>query len=345
MQRAAKEVGISMDTSLLGGYLAVMELIEKGGTNSSAAGLVHHAFLYRTVDEYLRTIVSHVRGDGTGQPPALVAVPGRQLPLLRALLDDDSQKVTFFDIDDLGRNPARMTAVMGQFVHRRPTLRPRLVSEAVGGGQPASTYQEIVLHEALLAGALAGTTASVLCPINARGLPAGDARRCGTHPSRTSSPTGSKPPVRRTTRRSRPRCSTAPYQGVSPTADERTYHHGELADVRHFVEAGATRAGLPAARVQDLVLAVNEVATNTLVHTESPGVFRLWVDTATREVICDLCDHGHIAEPLTGRMAPSPLSRHGWGLWMVNQVCDLVETRSGGWGTNIRIHMGLGPRF
>jgi hypothetical protein len=72
-------------------------------------------------------------------------------------------------------------------------------------------------------------------------------------------------------------------------------------------------------------------------------VFRFWVDAATREVICDLCDTGQIAEPLAGRMAPSPLSRHGWGLWMVNQVCDLVETRSGGWGTNVRIHMGLGP--
>ena len=29
---------------------------------------------------------------------------------------------------------------------------------------------------------------------------------------------------------------------------------------------------------------------------------------------------------------------------MVNQICDLVETRSGGWGTNVRIHMGLGTR-
>jgi hypothetical protein len=26
---------------------------------------------------------------------------------------------------------------------------------------------------------------------------------------------------------------------------------------------------------------------------------------------------------------------------MVNQVCDLVEMRSGEWGTNIRLHMRL----
>jgi hypothetical protein len=58
-------------------------------------------------------------------------------------------------------------------------------------------------------------------------------------------------------------------------------------------------------------------------------------------VICDLCDDGHIGEPLVGRFGPYPLAQQGWGLWMVNQVCDLVELRSGDWGTNVRLHVRI----
>jgi hypothetical protein len=31
----------------------------------------------------------------------------------------------------------------------------------------------------------------------------------------------------------------------------------------------------------------------------------------------------------------------GHGLWLVHQVCDLVEIRSGDAGTTIRLHMNL----
>jgi anti-sigma regulatory factor (Ser/Thr protein kinase) len=131
--------------------------------------------------------------------------------------------------------------------------------------------------------------------------------------------------------------------GIPPTSGRHAYHHHEgLADLRRFVEAGASRTGLPFEQVQDLVLAANEVATNSLVHAEGSGVTHLWADPDTNEVVCDLCDEGYIAQLLVGRIAPSLFSRHGWGLWMVNQVCDLVEMRSGRWGTNVRLHMQLG---
>jgi hypothetical protein len=31
----------------------------------------------------------------------------------------------------------------------------------------------------------------------------------------------------------------------------------------------------------------------------------------------------------------------GYGLWLVNQVCDLVQARTGRAGTTIRLHMRL----
>jgi anti-sigma regulatory factor (Ser/Thr protein kinase) len=36
-----------------------------------------------------------------------------------------------------------------------------------------------------------------------------------------------------------------------------------------------------------------------------------------------------------------PSQEGGRGLWMANQVCDLVRIRSGATGTAIRLHMSL----
>jgi anti-sigma regulatory factor (Ser/Thr protein kinase) len=308
----------------------------------SKAGLVHDAFLYREADEYVGAIMTFLRGDGADRSPALVAVPGRQLSLLQALLDDGLQPVTFADMDELGRNPARLTAAMRRFVERHNAIPPRLVTEAVRPGGAAATYREIVLHEAVLAQALAGSTASVLCPV--------DASACSpevledvahTHPHVVM--TGEREPSPAYDSTLAATLFDHRLPAVPPTSGRHVYRH-DLADLRRFVEAGAAQAGLPSELIDDLVLAANEVATNSLVHAEGPGVIHLWADPELREVVCDLCDEGYIAQLLAGRIAPSLFSRHGWGLWMVNQVCDLVEMRSGSWGTNIRLHMRLGTR-
>jgi hypothetical protein len=43
---------------------------------------------------------------------------------------------------------------------------------------------------------------------------------------------------------------------------------------------------------------------------------------------------------MAGRKRPPPDS-DGQGLWVVNDVCDLVETRSGPAGTTTRVHFRL----
>lgn len=330
-----------MDTTRLGGYFAGVERVASDSAGSSEAGLVHDAFLYRAVDEYVGTIMTFLRGDAAGRPPALVAVPGPRMSLLRALLDDGLQPVTFADMGELGRNPARLTAAMCRFVEGHHTIPPRLVTEAVRPEMPAAAYGETVLHESVLAHALDGTRASVLCPV--------DASACGpevladvgrTHPQVVSD--GERNPSPAYDPGLAAELFDRRLPGVPPTSGRHAYHHDGLADLRRFVEAGASGVGLPFERVQDLVLAANEVATNSLVHAEGSGVTHLWADPATSEVVCDLCDKGYIAQLLAGRIAPSLFSRHGWGLWMVNQVCDLVEMRSGSWGTNVRLHMQLG---
>lgn len=56
-------------------------------------------------------------------------------------------------------------------------------------------------------------------------------------------------------------------------------------------------------------------------------------------VVCDVSDRGWIRQPLAGRARPSVDLESGRGLWMVNQLCDLVQLRSSPAGTVVRLHM------
>jgi anti-sigma regulatory factor (Ser/Thr protein kinase) len=98
----------------------------------------------------------------------------------------------------------------------------------------------------------------------------------------------------------------------------------------------ASEAGLDDGRAGDLVLAASEVAANTLRHAGGTGTLRIWA--TAEEIICQLADPGRIDDPLAGRRRPAS-EGNGQGLWVVNQLCDLVELRSGAGGTTVRLHM------
>ena len=125
-----------------------------------------------------------------------------------------------------------------------------------------------------------------------------------------------------------------------PAGAEVLRYRADLARVRSFAAARAARAGLPPHRVGDLVIAVGELAANTLAHTDEPGQLTLWATGS--EVICQVHDIGEITDPLAGKLRPDPGDPGGGrGLWVVHQVCDLVEIRTGPAGTTTRVHLQL----
>lgn len=126
----------------------------------------------------------------------------------------------------------------------------------------------------------------------------------------------------------------------SPPGDAM-YHtyRSDLAQVRALVFQRARAAGLPDGRATDLVLAVSEAAANTLRHTTSAGTLVIWHDND--EFICEIHDEGTITNPQAGRDKPTPDATGGHGLWIVRQVCDLVELTSDASGTTVRMHMAL----
>jgi anti-sigma regulatory factor (Ser/Thr protein kinase) len=116
----------------------------------------------------------------------------------------------------------------------------------------------------------------------------------------------------------------------------------DLSEVRALVRRRATLAGLPESRVNDLVIAVSEVAANTVRHAKSPGTLDIWHDDS--EIVCEIRDRGVITDPLAGRRQPPADAMAGHGLWLVHRLCDLVELLSGKDGTTIRMHMAIRAR-
>jgi anti-sigma regulatory factor (Ser/Thr protein kinase) len=132
-----------------------------------------------------------------------------------------------------------------------------------------------------------------------------------------------------------------PLPPLPPPGDDATYHtyRTDLSKVRALVLQQARAAGLAEGRADDLVLAVSEVAANTLRHTQSAGMLTIWRQAG--EVVCEIQDDGTISDPLAGQRRPGPDATGGHGLWLVYQVCDLVELRSDETGTIIRMHMAI----
>jgi anti-sigma regulatory factor (Ser/Thr protein kinase) len=120
-------------------------------------------------------------------------------------------------------------------------------------------------------------------------------------------------------------------------AEEISFGAGDLPGLRRLVRERAVSAGLSGGRAEALTIAVNEAASNTVSHTRAPGTLRMWQDATA--FVCEICDTGQILDPMASRRPAAAAGNGGHGLQVVNQVCDLVELRTGPWGTAVRMHM------
>ena len=135
--------------------------------------------------------------------------------------------------------------------------------------------------------------------------------------------------------------AAAPFDAPLPAPATRprtlTFRAGMLDAVRQFISQHAAEAGLGTGRAADLVLAVNELATNSLLHGGGEGELLFWSDEDM--AIWEVRDRGGIDDPLAGRECPGIDRVGGHGLWLVNQLCDLVQVRSFADGGAVRVHM------
>ena len=110
----------------------------------------------------------------------------------------------------------------------------------------------------------------------------------------------------------------------------------DLHRVRELVLAAAVDADLPQERADELALAVNEIATNAIVHGRPPTTLRVWRQKG--EIVCEVADAGKgIKDPLAGHLRPPAEAPGGRGLWLARLLCDAVEIRNGV-GCTVTLH-------
>jgi anti-sigma regulatory factor (Ser/Thr protein kinase) len=301
-------------------------------------GFHHSAWMYRGEEEVAAGAGAFLREGLEAGEAMLVAVAAPKIELLRSELGPEADTVTFLDMAAVGANPARIIPAWRAFVARRPAgASARGIGEPIGPDRAGAELVECHGHESLLNLAFADTAAfRLMCPYDTEALdPAVVEKARGTHPFLTR---GSET----TAGAYAPHSPFGePLPDVPPGARQTEIHLGSLSDVREFVGRHGARAGLSAQRVSDLVAAVNEVATNSVRHGGGRGRLRLWNEPGA--LVCEVRDAGHIEDPLVGRIQPRRGQIGGYGLWLTNQLCDLVQIRSQPTGTAVRLHMRLDP--
>ena len=302
----------------------------------------HEALFYAGTDDFLAKAMPFILAGVEAGEPILVLVNAEKIDRLRAELDGSSDRVRFADMATVGLNPARIIPTWRAFVaeHRASGAPFRGIGEPIWAERSRDELDECERHEALLNVAFDGTPAWWLaCPYDTESLPAAvleeaernhpfvvhdDIRR----PSRA---------YRGVDRASAPdeRPLSAPPEATRQVRSDPTT--ASLRELRAVVAEEAARTGLGPSRTDDLVLAASEVATNSIRHGEGLGVLRLWSDGDA--LVCEISDSGRIVGPLVGRDPPTGDLESGYGLWLANHVCDLVQIRTFPSGSIVRLHV------
>lgn len=304
------------------------------------APFFHPALFYDTESEYLDGVGTFVRGALDEGQRVLVAVPGRRLQLLKDVLDDDRKRIAWVDMTRAGRNPGRILSMLQEFADRPGNAHGRvsIVGEPVWVGRTPAESREATRHEALINLAFEGRAVSILCPYDTT-LP-GDvlAQAYRTHPV-----VGDPAAYRASPRYSDPYAVCADCDTPLPEPQDATvvaFGEEELARTRDRADRWAAAAGLPPERRTDWVLAVGEATSNSVRHGGGRGRLRMWC--ADGEIVAEISDRGRLTDPLTGRRRPDPYAPTGGrGVWIMHQLCDLVEIRAAAQGLTLRLHMEL----
>lgn len=295
----------------------------------------HEAFLWRESADFVAGLAPFIRDGLAEGEPVMVAVSLEHAAWLRDDLGTEADKVDFVDMYELGRNPARIIPAWQAFLdeHSGPGRPVRGVGEPIWPERNPDELAECQLHEALLNVAVDPELPFwLICPYDAARLPAAvveEAHR--SHPVIVEAGSYQGSP-RYGGRAHVESLFAAPLPEPAERIGELPYDSGSLDRLFSFVAFEAYALGLPVDQATDLATAVQQIARTSLERGARPGHVRVW-DQA-HAVVCEVADEVEVDDVLLGRR-PLPTAQHD-GLWLANQLCDLVQLRSGPGGTTVR---------
>jgi anti-sigma regulatory factor (Ser/Thr protein kinase) len=103
----------------------------------------------------------------------------------------------------------------------------------------------------------------------------------------------------------------------------------------------ARTLGLASADLDEFALVISELVSNAIRHGDGGrGVLYIWRDDD--RLVCQTRNRGGLPDPLVGRLRPFAEQPDGRGLWIINQLSDLVEIRADGHQVVITVHRRIG---
>jgi len=308
------------------------------------AAFRHEAFFHSGLNEFADGAASFVTRALEANEAVLVAVATEKQQALHGALGSEASGILFADITTLGENPARLIPAWTRFLAEfgGDGRGVHVIAEPLWPGRTSAELAECVRYEGLLNVAFEGGRAwRLLCPYDADAL----------DDSVLEAASATHPVVRRAGR-AEPSTGYGGADAARPLAGELSAPPAQtktlrftitsLHELREFVSRIAATEHLAAVRTENLRLAVNELASNSVRHGGGEGVLKTW--TEDRALVCEVTDRGTIGERLVGQIHPSPDQQSGRGLWLVNQLCDLVQIRSDDSGSVVRVYMRFGER-
>jgi hypothetical protein len=270
--------------------------------------------------------------------PVMVAMIREHANWLRDDLGPAARKVKFVDMAVLGHNPARIIPAWQSFLDEHSTDgKPvRGIGEPIWAGRRPEEILECQLHEALLNVAVDPKTPFwLICPYDVRGLDAEvieEAHRSHLTVLEGNHPRGHPLYGGRTHVEAMFEAELAPLAG---DPGESIFTRENVENVFGIVTLDAYAAGLESDKISDLASTARRLAVASLSRGAIRGTVRIW--HSTQALVCDISDDTVIDDVLVGRRSVHADGPDG--LWQANELCDLVQVRSGPAGTTVRMHM------
>ena len=292
----------------------------------------HEALPYTGATNFVPACRSVVEDGLADSRHLLLLASEERLSEYRDTSDEPGDELTFVATDVHGRNPARICALLESFgigANGRDSLA---ITDWGTPGRSSAVDVETQVAESVL-NSLADRNArlNVTCLY--------DADTVGE--SAMSSVRALHPYLRGEEENADfdPDLGSTLFSSVLPdapeTVDVREVGFGDLSAARRAVREFAAAGDLATDRIEDFVLAANEILTNSIRYGGGTGRMSLWEFEVS--LICQVADTGEMSDPLAGRFAPLPGATNGRGLWLANQLCDLVQVRSSAAGTVVRL--------
>lgn len=295
----------------------------------------HQGLPYESNDLLVEQVTGFLGPALDREEPVLIAAQSDTLSGFRTAFIGNRTHIDLAPMEQVGRNPVRLISIWSDFLDSHGAAGRTVwgIGEPIYAGRDQAEIEESGLYEQMLNGAFteAEFTLYLGCPFDTASLPKSVLDDLtGSHPFIGSGATSRI--------NENFLADGHPERQLSPALigdDEFIPFTKEgLGAMRKRIAEDARRFGVEEDRIPDLVLAVNEIATNSIRYAGS-GSIGVW--QADGRVVCEVRDLGFIEDQLIGLRRPQVTEARGRGIWFAHQVSDLIQLRSSPSGTTVRI--------